>query len=85
MNSNPKKWFNGYYIIIIILCLMIGLFIWFSFRAILSDLEQKKEDAYKKKATSSLNRVRRFSTSSASNKPIKTNKYEKDFLIPFTH
>ncbi|HET6993769.1 MAG TPA: hypothetical protein VFI06_02250 [Chitinophagaceae bacterium] len=55
MSSNLKKWFNGYYIIIIILCLLIGMFIWFSFRVILSDLEQKKEDAYKKKATSSVN------------------------------
>ena len=64
MNSNPKKWLNGYYIIIMILCLLMGLFIWFSFRAILSDLEQKKEDAYKKKATSSMKQAGRFSTSS---------------------
>jgi ACR3 family arsenite efflux pump ArsB len=51
-NSKRIKWFNKYYIIIIILCIMAGLFIWFSFRVILSELEQKKDEAYKKKTTS---------------------------------
>ena len=52
MNSKRVKWFSRYYIIIIILCVMLGLFIWFTFRTILSGLEQKKDEAYKKKVTS---------------------------------
>ncbi len=58
MIGKRKKWFNVYYVIIVILCLLIGMFIWFSFKATLSDLEQKKEDAYKKKSTSFLEPAR---------------------------
>jgi hypothetical protein len=34
---------------IIIICLLVGLFIWFSFQIALQDLDKKKEDTYKKK------------------------------------
>ena len=60
MNSKRGKWFSGYYIIIIILFLLVGLFIWFSFRAILSDLERKKEDTYKNKTSSSVPKANDF-------------------------
>ena len=59
MISKRKKRISVYYIVIILFCLLLGLFIWFSFRAILVDLEQKKEDSYKKKTTASLQQARR--------------------------
>jgi Tfp pilus assembly protein PilO len=49
MRTRRYRWFNKYYVVIIILFLMLGLFIWFLFRSILTDLEQKEQDAHRKK------------------------------------
>jgi hypothetical protein len=56
MDSKRKKKFSAYYIVIILFCLLLGLFIWFSFRTILSELDRKKDETYKKKLTSIQNK-----------------------------
>ena len=59
MDSKQKKRFSVYYVVVIIFCLLLGLFIWYSFRAILSELDRKKEDTYKNKTISLLQQARR--------------------------
>jgi len=53
MAGKKNQWFNIYYLIIILLCLMLGLFIWFLFSLKISALESQNEKGdHKDKKTS---------------------------------
>ena len=50
MSSNKTPWFTNYYVIIIIVCMLLALFIWFLFRVSISELDKNKETIPKKES-----------------------------------
>jgi len=55
MVNKSQKSFNNYYIILFLLFIILGLFIWFCFRSNLSELEHKMDEPYKNKSHHSIN------------------------------
>lgn len=57
MADKKHQWFNIYYFIIILICLMVGLFIWFLFSLRISSLEsQDRDGGVNEKKVSSIKR-----------------------------
>jgi hypothetical protein len=51
MPSNKTPWFINSYVIIIIVCVMLAIFIWFLFKISISELDKKSKEPVPKNQT----------------------------------